>query len=101
METRRRNNCRPLHINNELWQYRWGKSFVTIYTPQNKRYNIPECEVFIAYYGKAEYKKRLADTIEWRHYSWDRFVFPSDFDLKILYSAPRTVKAYIISTFAP
>lgn len=94
--TRKRNNCRPLHIKNELWQYRWGNKFVTIYTPRNKRLNIPRDDVFIAYYGETGYKKRLADTAEWFHYSWDKAVVPSDFDLELLEFTPTVIRDYII-----
>jgi hypothetical protein len=95
--TRKRNNCRPLHIKNELWQYRWGKQFVTIYSPQNKRHNIPREDVFIAHYGEAGYRKRLADTAEWGHYSWDKpAVVPSDFDLELLHFTPEIIKEYIV-----
>jgi|APSaa5957512535_1039671.scaffolds.fasta_scaffold187528_2 hypothetical protein len=97
--TRKRNNCRPLHINNELWQYRWGKIFVTIYTPQNKRLNILERDIFVAHYGEESYKKRLADTAEWGHYSWDKpAVVPSDFDLELLHFTPEIIKGYILKT---
>lgn len=90
-----------MHINNELWQYKWGKKYVTIYTPQNKRHNILKCDVFIALLGEAEYERRLEDTVEWSYHSWDYSVCPSDFGLKILDYTPATIKEYIVNTLVP
>lgn len=98
-----RNNSRPLHIDNKLWQYRWGKQFINIYTPDGKRHNIEKDtifdDVFTAKYGEKEYKKRLRDTKEWdMMYAWDAGnVIPADFDLKILSFTPNSlIKEYII-----
>tara|TARA_Y100000034_G_scaffold68621_1_gene82822 strand:- start:363 stop:617 length:255 start_codon:yes stop_codon:yes gene_type:complete len=80
-----------------MWQYRWGKRFITIYSPNNKRYNIELPDFFTALYGEDLYEEKRADTEEWANYSWDKSVSPSDFDLDILDFTPSTVKSYIIN----
>ncbi len=97
MKTRIRNNCRKIHIENKVWQYRRGRKFITIYSPQNKRHNIPCEDFFIFIYGSREiYEKRLNDTMKWGFYAWDSpSVMPSDFDLKIIEFKPVDVKKYI------
>lgn len=40
LKTKLRNDCRQLHINDLVWQYKIGQKYICIYSPENKKFNI-------------------------------------------------------------
>jgi hypothetical protein len=95
-ETKVRNDCRKVHVNGQLWQFKWGKTFMAIYSPDNKRHNVTVEDVYVASLGREVYEKRLKDTDEWRYYAWDwPSITTSDLDLEILERDAEHVREYI------